>query len=92
MAKKIFMFRHQKGGTVTSHAFTSKPTAEQVAPLIAECERLHGKSGWGMVHELLLLDDSEIPDVPQPSSNARPDASTSNFVVRGTGTVTAAPK
>lgn len=84
-----YMYRHQHAGIVTSHVFRSKPTPEQLAPLIAECERLHGREGWGMVHEAEML-DAEIPHFPE-----RPAPSTHAFVaiasVVGTVTPSGAP-
>lgn len=61
---KVYMVRHQRAGIITSHAFSSLPTAEQQAPIIAECERLHGKGGWAIVHESELLGDGELPTFP----------------------------
>lgn len=87
MATTIYLFRHQAAGIITTHAFARKPTSEQVAPLVAECERLHGTGGWGMVHELLLLDGSEVPDVPQAASSQR-SGTMAPVSVSGRGTVT----
>lgn len=61
---KVYMFRHQHAGIVTSHAFTEPPTPAQIAPLRAECERLHGREGWGMIHEAELLGADKIPSIP----------------------------
>ena len=63
---KVFMFRHQHAGIVTSHVFSKSPTVEQIAPLKAEVERQHGREGWGMIHEAELLSD-EVPVFAAPA-------------------------
>ena len=94
--KTIYMFRQQHAGVVTSHAFTSKPTDEQLSPLIAEMERVHGRDGWGMVVECALLDEGEIPAFEQPRAGRETmsisHADIGELSVVATGTVTDAPK
>ncbi len=82
---KIYMLRHQRAGIVTSHAFTSPPTAKQQAPIIAECERLHGREGWVKVHEVDLL-TNELPSFPERVSGP---ASISTPQINAVGTVEA---
>lgn len=79
---KVFMLRHQRAGIITSHVFSAPPTEAQQAPLIAECERLHGRDGWVSVHEADLVGD-ELPEYPKPApaSPAKP------FKIEATGTV-----
>ncbi len=74
---KAYMLRHQVAGIVTSHVFATKPTEAQLAPLVKECERLHGsdhkgKKTWVMLHEVELLSAGEVPSLPEraPSSGA----------------------
>lgn len=69
--RKAYMFRHQAAGILTSHVFLSRPTEAQMAPMRAECERLHGaahpKTGdayWTEVVEVPLL-ESEAPSFPK---------------------------
>ena len=80
---KVFMYRHQHAGIVTSHVFSKPPTDEQLAPIIAECERLHGRAGWGKIHEAEFLGD-EVPSFPKRESGP---ARTPQFGASGTGTV-----
>ena len=60
-----FMYRHQHAGIVPSHVITSRPRPEQLAPLIAECELLHGQKGRGIIHEAELLSSDETPKFPE---------------------------
>ena len=77
------MFRHQRAGIVTSHVFTVRPTAEQLAPLVKDCNTRHG-TGWGMIHEAELLTANEIPAFPEEASSETMPGP----VARGVGTVT----
>lgn len=87
---KLYMVRHQRAGIVTSHVFLSPPTEAQIAPIKAECERLHGKEGWAIIHEAELMDGSAIPIFPERSASGGTDniAAVSGPVISGTGTVT----
>lgn len=84
---KCFMLRHQKAGIITSHVFLNAPTDAQRAPIEAECKRLHG-SGWVIVHEAELLDES-APSFPEresaPASGSV--AKAPEFAIRGEGMV-----
>lgn len=94
--RKVYMVRHQAGGILTSHVFESKPTEAQIAPLRAECERLHGKAHaktgevyWMNVVEVPLL-GNEVPSFPAPapaSGSKKNAAARPEFAVSGTGTV-----
>ena len=85
---KVFMVRHQRAGIVTSHVFAQPPTDEQQAPIIAECNRLHGaelkgKPCWTSIHEAELV-TTEIPAFPARAS----EDAVKPVTVSGTGTVT----
>lgn len=95
----VYMLRHQAAGILTSHVFGAKPTDAQLAPLIAECERLHGKGHpktkepyWSSVVEVPLLEGKELPAFPRrapPGGNGKKNAAGSaEFSVTGHGTVT----
>ena len=66
------------------------PTDEQLAPLVAEAERLHGHGGWSRIHEIEVVAPGEIPNLPPPPGDAGADsaAAVPPFGVSGTGTVT----
>lgn len=89
---KVYMVRHQRAGIVTSHVFASPPTEEQVAPIVAECERLHGREGWVKIHEADLLLLTEVPVFPEraPASGQENGAAVPVVGIEGTGTVTPA--
>ena len=94
--KTIYMFRQQHAGVVTSHAFASKPTDEQLEPLVAEMERVHSREGWGMVVECTLLDEGEVPTFEKPRAGRETmsiaHADIGELSVTATGTVTDPPK
>jgi hypothetical protein len=92
----VYLVRHQAAGLLTSHIFLAPPTDEQVAPLRAECERLHGKIHpkrqtpyWIEIEEARLL-KGEIPVFPKREEGGGKAnvAGVPNFSVSGTGTVT----
>lgn len=86
---KVYMFRHQKAGIVTSHVFTSPPTSQQIAPIKAEVERLHGREGWGAVHEAELMGPEELPVFPERNGDGSTEnvASPSIPAISAVGTV-----
>lgn len=88
---KVFMYRHQRAGIVTSHVFLERPSEEQIAPIKAEMERLHGREGWGMIHEADLMGLGDVPVFPERENSATRDnaAVSSTPQISGTGTVTA---
>ena len=79
---KVFMVRHQKAGIVTSHVFASTPTPAQVAPIVEECERLHGQGGWVLIHEAELLGAGSQPVFSKPAADPPKP-----FKVEGKGSV-----
>lgn len=83
---KVYMVRHQRAGIITSHVFSSPPTAEQQAPVLAECARVHGPDGWAIVHEAELLGAGELPAFP---SRAEERSDIPGPTVQAVGTVTA---
>jgi len=86
---KVYMVRHQKAGILTSHVFLAPPTDEQVAPLVAECERVHGRTGWVQIHEADLMTAEDVPSFPDRSAGAgKSNAAAQPFGVSGVGTVT----
>jgi hypothetical protein len=91
---KVYFVRHQKAGIVTSHAFRSPPTEAQQAPIKAECERMHGREGWVMIHEAeFITDESTLPVFPErPGTVATGDntgtAGVAGPAVSAVGTVT----
>ena len=92
MATTIYLVRHQKGGIDTTFAFSAEPTPEQMAPIVAEAERLHGREGWAKVHQLTLLGPGELPTFPEraPGPAGRPghlEADANAPVVSAVGTV-----
>lgn len=89
---KAYLYRHQHAGIVTSHVFTERPSDEQLAPLKAEAERLHGRDGWSAIHEIDVVGPGELPFVPPaPGSAGDGDGATvPPFSVDGTGTITSA--
>jgi len=90
---KVYMFRHQHAGIVTSHVFAAPPTDDQIAPIKAECERLHGRAGWGMIYEAeFMATDADVPSFPEraPAGGGDNAASVSAPVISGAGTVTPA--
>ncbi len=90
--RKVYMVRHQKAGIVTSHVFAEPPTPQQAAPIVAECERLHGRGGWVSVHEADLLTDG-VPSFPERGGGSTDtQASVLPVAISGVGTVTAARK
>lgn len=87
---KVYMVRHQRAGIITSHAFSSPPTPEQQAPILAECARVHGPGGWAIIHEAELLGDGELPKFLVPAGSGvggAGAAASSQIVISGTGTV-----
>jgi hypothetical protein len=90
--RKLYLVRHQKAGILTDYAFTEPPSEAQMTPLVAIAERLHGKSGWVRVYELVLLEPGEIPQIALPDAaggnggNAG-SAAAKLFVGSGTGQV-----
>jgi hypothetical protein len=95
-----FLFRHQHAGIITSHVFAKQPTAAQLAPMIAEAERLHGnrpgkdgKPPWHSVVEVELVTDA-VPSFPDRENSGAKDniASPPRVTVSGAGTVSPAAK
>jgi hypothetical protein len=94
---KVHMVRHQHHGVVTSHAFSEPPSEEQIAPIAAEAERIHGRpgraTGWVRVVEVELMGPDDIPvfEVPgEPSEQLENDAGAPKLVAAGIGIVTPA--
>jgi hypothetical protein len=58
---KCYLIRHQKAGVVTSHVFTSAPTAEQVAPVLADLAKRHDPNSWHTIVEAELFGPGEVP-------------------------------
>ncbi len=89
---KVYLYRHQQAGIVTSHVFASPPTDAQIAPIKAEMERLHGREGWGMIFEAELMGPEDVPVFPERANNGSVDnvASPALVVISGSGTVTQA--
>jgi len=91
---KCYMVRIQHAGWVTTHVFQNEPTPEQMAPLIVEAERIHGRSGLAWVESAQWVTGSAIPVVappPQPAPPAKAGAGAADvgkFIISGTGTVT----
>ena len=87
--EQIYLYRHQVAGIITTHAFKAMPTASQISPIRAECERLHGKTGWEMI-VMVDLFDKEIPVFPDRSGDGSKKniASVGDVSVSGTLTVT----
>jgi len=88
---KVYMYRHQKAGIVTSHVFASPPTEEQMAPIKAEVERLHGREGWGQIFEAeFVASTDEIPSFPPRDAGGATEnkAAAAELAISGTGTVT----
>jgi hypothetical protein len=85
----VYLFRHQHHGILTTHVFAERPTAEQVAPLRAYCERLHG-AGWDSIHEATMVAPGEVPSIDMPPSvdSSENKSAMQLFSVSGTGTVT----
>jgi hypothetical protein len=96
-AQAVYMVRHQAAGILTSHVFKAWPSEAQVAALVAECERLHGKAHpktgdayWVNTVEVPLLDGAEVPKFPEraPASNGKKNtAGVPEMTVSGVGTV-----
>lgn len=87
---KVYLVRHQKAGILTGHVFTEPPTLEQMAPLVAAAERLHGKEGWARVHEAELYGPGEIPELPtrpEVVAGGAGEAAADLFRGSGSGTV-----
>ncbi|MES1205013.1 MAG: hypothetical protein ABUS79_03670 [Pseudomonadota bacterium] len=98
---KVFMVRHQAGGIASSHVFLQRPTEEQIAPIRAEMDRLHGKietkSGkpwWVVIHEAeLMAMPSDMPVFPERENdgNRLNRAAAPKVEVSGTLVVTNPP-
>lgn len=83
---KCYMVRHQKAGILSARVFAKPPTAEQIAPIILECDRLH-KGGWTRIVEADLIID-EVPEANIPDGETDNTAALSHFAIEGAGTVT----
>jgi len=87
---KVYMVRHQRAGILTQFVFKNKPTDAQIAPIKAECERLHGgevngKPAWIAVYEAELIEDS-VPEMPKPAAGRASGAA--QFTIKAEGVVT----
>lgn len=96
---KVYMFRHQHAGIVTSHVFAQLPSGEQLSPLLEQATRVHGP-GWIRVHEAEFIEGDAVPQIEQPAA-ARFSVSIQAGVARakeerteisGVGTVTNPPE
>ena len=70
---KIYFVRHQAHGVVHEFPFAQHPTQEQVARVAKFCFQHHGHGHtktpdqpyWTRVVEVPVLEDGEMPDVPE---------------------------
>lgn len=94
--KTVYMVRHQRGGIDTTHVFDAKPTHEQMAPIIAEFERLHGKrptktgeAPWVTIHEAMLLvgEVPKFPAAPRDAAGSIGASGAGGMLITGKGTV-----
>lgn len=93
--EKVFIFRHQHGGFVTSPVFKFKPTDDQLEALAAIADAQHGP-GWAMACEVDLIVDNTVPEVGTTGSGAGSgdeggQVSLSVFICDGVGHVEELP-
>lgn len=70
---KVFFLRHQAEGVLHAYPFATRPSPEQLQPLLEACERKwgpgHPKTGDPFSFFIVELDaiaEGELPKLPEP--------------------------
>lgn len=88
---RVYYLRHQATGVLHEYPFAQPPTAEQLAPLLAECRRLHGDDSpkgapwWTRVVDVEAFGPGDVPQFVRPDTAPMVIP---NIAIRGTGIVT----
>jgi hypothetical protein len=90
---KAYVFRHQRGGAISTHVFAKPPTDDQMAAMNDEADAIFGP-GWGEVREVELVEDDTVPSfgAKAPAGGGTGEAfvaqvSASQFISSGVGHV-----